>query len=171
MATSKRPLSPFMIGPYYRPQLTSVLSILHRATGVFLVLGAVLLVAMLLAAAAGPEAFAIATRCAYSLPGKALALATVFALAYHFFNGVRHLLWDIGWGYGAQGEPEKAAPTRRMAKAYHAMRNALWGKVLGYGLVSGNDDVSRTGRIVIVLSIVLTAGIAWCAWRALGGAA
>ena|SRR5687768_5707793 len=99
MATSKRPLSPFMIGPYYRPQLTSVLSILHRATGVFLVLGAVLLVAMLLAAAAGPEAFAIATRCAYSLPGKALALATVFALAYHFFNGVRHLLWDIGWGY------------------------------------------------------------------------
>ena len=99
MATSKRPLSPFMIGPYYRPQLTSVLSILHRATGVFLVLGAVLLVAMLLAAAAGPEAFAIATRCAYSLPGKALALATVLALAYHFFNGVRHLLWDIGWGY------------------------------------------------------------------------
>jgi succinate dehydrogenase / fumarate reductase cytochrome b subunit len=99
MATSKRPLSPFMIGPYYRPQLTSVLSILHRGTGVFLVLGAVLLVAMLLAAAAGPEAFAIATRCAYSLPGKALALATAFALAYHFFNGVRHLLWDIGWGY------------------------------------------------------------------------
>jgi succinate dehydrogenase / fumarate reductase cytochrome b subunit len=99
MATSKRPLSPFMIGPYYRPQLTSVLSILHRGTGVFLVLGAVLLVAMLMAAAAGPEAFAVATRCAYSLPGKALALATVFALAYHFFNGVRHLLWDIGWGY------------------------------------------------------------------------
>jgi succinate dehydrogenase / fumarate reductase cytochrome b subunit len=99
MATSKRPLSPFMIGPYYRPQLTSVLSILHRGTGVFLVLGAVLLVAMLMAAAAGPEAFAIATRCAYSLPGKALALATAFALAYHFFNGVRHLLWDIGWGY------------------------------------------------------------------------
>lgn len=99
MATSKRPLSPFMIGPYYRPQLTSVLSILHRATGVFLVLGAVALVALLLAAAAGPDAFAIATTCAYSLPGKALALATAFALAYHFFNGVRHLLWDIGWGY------------------------------------------------------------------------
>jgi succinate dehydrogenase / fumarate reductase, cytochrome b subunit len=99
MATSKRPLSPFMIGPYYRPQLTSVLSIIHRGTGVFLVLGAVLLVAMLTAAAAGPEAFSVATRCAYSLPGKALALATVAALAYHFFNGIRHLLWDIGWGY------------------------------------------------------------------------
>jgi len=99
MATPNRPLSPFMIGPYYRPQLTSVLSIIHRGTGVFLVLGALMLVAMLLAAAAGPEAFAIATRCAYSLPGKAFALLTVFSLAYHFFNGIRHLLWDIGWGY------------------------------------------------------------------------
>jgi succinate dehydrogenase / fumarate reductase cytochrome b subunit len=99
MATPNRPLSPFMIGPYYRPQLTSVLSIVHRATGVFLVLGAVMLVAMLLAAAAGPGAWATATTCAYSLPGKAFALATVFSLAYHFFNGVRHLLWDIGWGY------------------------------------------------------------------------
>ena len=99
MATRNRPLSPFMIGPYYRPQLTSVLSIVHRGTGVFLVLGAVMLVAMLLAAAAGPEAWATANACAYSPLGKAFALATVFSLAYHFFNGIRHLLWDIGWGY------------------------------------------------------------------------
>jgi succinate dehydrogenase / fumarate reductase cytochrome b subunit len=88
-----------MIGPYYRPQLTSVLSIVHRGTGVFLVLGAVMLVAMLLAAAAGPEAWATANTCAYSPLGKAFALATVASLAYHFFNGIRHLLWDIGWGY------------------------------------------------------------------------
>jgi succinate dehydrogenase / fumarate reductase cytochrome b subunit len=99
MATRERPLSPFMIGPYYRPQLTSVLSIVHRATGVFLVLGALLLVAMLLAAASGAQAWDVAMRCATSLPGKAFALATAFALAYHFWNGVRHLLWDIGWGY------------------------------------------------------------------------
>jgi succinate dehydrogenase / fumarate reductase cytochrome b subunit len=88
-----------MIGPYYRPQLTSVLSIIHRGTGVFLVLGAVMLVALLLAAAAGPAAWATAGKCMYSLPGKAFALATAFALAYHFFNGIRHLLWDIGWGF------------------------------------------------------------------------
>jgi succinate dehydrogenase / fumarate reductase cytochrome b subunit len=56
-------------------------------------------VAWLLAAAAGPETFATATTCATSVPGKAFALATVFSLAYHFFNGIRHLLWDIGWGY------------------------------------------------------------------------
>ncbi len=99
MATPKRPLSPFMIGPYYRPQLTSVLSIIHRGTGVFLVAGALALVALLLAAAAGPAAWETASACAYSPLGKAFALATVASLAYHFFNGIRHLLWDIGWGY------------------------------------------------------------------------
>ena len=99
MATPKRPLSPFMIGPYYRPQLTSVLSIIHRGTGVFLVLGALALVALLLAAAAGPAAWATASECVYSPLGKVFALATAASLAYHFFNGIRHLLWDIGWGY------------------------------------------------------------------------
>ena len=88
-----------MIGPYYRPQLTSTLSILHRACGVFLVLGALALVALLMAAAGGPGAYAVLNECLYSPVGKLFALATVFALAFHFFNGVRHLLWDIGWGY------------------------------------------------------------------------
>ena len=99
MATRQRPISPFMIGPYYRPQLTSVLSIIHRGTGVFLVLGALAVVALLLAAADGPGAYATAMACAHSPLGKAFALATAFSLAYHFWNGVRHLLWDIGWGY------------------------------------------------------------------------
>lgn len=52
--TRSRPLSPFMIGPYYRPQLTSMLSILHRLTGVGLSAGALLLVGWLAALAAGP---------------------------------------------------------------------------------------------------------------------
>jgi succinate dehydrogenase / fumarate reductase cytochrome b subunit len=171
MATPNRPLSPFMIGPYYRPQITSVLSIMHRAAGVFLVLGAFVLVAWLLAAAGSRTGYERFAEWAGSPLGIALGLAFLAALVFHFLNGVRHLLWDIGWGYGAQGEPEKAAPTRRMAKAYHAMRNALWGKLLGYGLDSGNDDVTRTGRLVLVLWAALTVGIAWCAWRALGGAA
>ena len=53
-----RPLSPFMIGPYYRPQLTSMLSILHRLTGVGLSIGAVLLVGWLIAIADGPWSYA-----------------------------------------------------------------------------------------------------------------
>jgi succinate dehydrogenase / fumarate reductase, cytochrome b subunit len=99
MATRERPVSPFMIGPYYRPQLTSVLSILHRATGVFLVVFAKGVVLALLAAAAGPQAWDTFTACAYSPLGKVVGLAIAFALSFHFCNGIRHLFWDIGKGY------------------------------------------------------------------------
>ena len=55
-----RPLSPFMIGPCYRPQWTSMLSIVHRITGCALAVGAVLIVWWLLGAASGPDYFATA---------------------------------------------------------------------------------------------------------------
>ena len=99
MATPQRPLSPFMIGQVYRPQLTSVLSILHRATGVFLALGAFAFAAALLAIAFDDAAFDALAACAGSVPGMLFLVAIAFSLAYHFFNGIRHLLWDIGWGY------------------------------------------------------------------------
>ena len=99
MATRQRPLSPFMIGPYYRPQLTSVLSILHRATGVFLALGAFALAAALMAVAGGEAGFEMLSAWAGSPLGVIFLVATAFSLSYHFFNGIRHLLWDIGWGY------------------------------------------------------------------------
>jgi succinate dehydrogenase / fumarate reductase cytochrome b subunit len=88
-----------MIGPYYRPQLTSVLSIVHRATGVFLALGAFALAFALLAVAGGAGGFDMLEAWAGSPLGVLFLLATAFSLAYHFFNGIRHLLWDIGWGY------------------------------------------------------------------------
>ena len=56
-AASNRPLSPFMIGPYYKPQITSMLSITHRLTGVALTAGTLFLAAWVLCAAAGPEAY------------------------------------------------------------------------------------------------------------------
>lgn len=99
MATPKRPLSPFMIGPYYRPQLTSVLSILHRATGVLLALGAFAMAAWLVAVAGGSEAFAHYYSVLASVPGKLVLLAVLASLVYHLLNGIRHLLWDIGWGF------------------------------------------------------------------------
>lgn len=99
MATPKRPLSPFMIGPYYRPQITSVLSILHRATGVFLALAAFAL-AYWLTAVAGDEGKYEATLALLgSWPGKIVLLAALASLFYHLLNGIRHLLWDIGWGF------------------------------------------------------------------------
>ena len=63
MATPKRPLSPFMLGPYYRPQLTSVMSLAHRATGVALAVGALVLAAWLVAAAGSAEAYAAFSAC------------------------------------------------------------------------------------------------------------
>lgn len=99
MATPKRPLSPFMIGPYYRPQITSMMSIAHRGSGVVLALGSLALVWWLLAVAAGGDAHAAFVACAASPLGKAALFAYSAALVYHFLNGLRHLVWDAGRGY------------------------------------------------------------------------
>jgi succinate dehydrogenase / fumarate reductase cytochrome b subunit len=93
---SKRPLSPHL--QVYRPQLTSILSITHRGTGIFLALGALYLVCWLLAIASGPDAFAAVNGFAGSIVGRLLMLGWTFSLFYHLANGIRHLFWDAGWG-------------------------------------------------------------------------
>jgi len=92
-----RPRSPNL--QIYRPQLTSVLSILHRITGVLLAVGAVLLVVWLASAAEGPRAYAAWERFHGSWAGGALLLGWTFALFYHLCNGIRHLAWDAGHGF------------------------------------------------------------------------
>ena len=99
MATPKRPLSPFMIGPYYRPQLTSMMSIAHRATGVVLSIGALVLVAWLVAAAGSADAFNTFTAVMGSMVGKLALFVFSASLVYHFLNGIRHLFWDAGHGF------------------------------------------------------------------------
>jgi len=94
----ERPMSPFMIGPYYRPQLTSMLSITHRGTGVALCGGALLFAWWLYALAAGPASYATFETLARSLVGKLVIAGFVFGLVYHMLNGIRHMLWDTGWG-------------------------------------------------------------------------
>jgi succinate dehydrogenase / fumarate reductase cytochrome b subunit len=93
---AKRPLSPHL--QVYRPQLTSILSITHRGTGMFLALGALYLVCWLLAIASGPESFAAVNGFAGSIVGRLLMLGWTFSLFYHLANGIRHLFWDAGWG-------------------------------------------------------------------------
>jgi succinate dehydrogenase / fumarate reductase cytochrome b subunit len=94
-----RPLSPFMIGQYYRPQLTSMMSISHRISGVFLVIGAILGVWWFSALAAGPEAFARIDGFLTSWFGFLFVLLpSLVAFWYHFLNGIRHLMWDAGYG-------------------------------------------------------------------------
>ena len=119
--TRDRPLSPHL--QIYRPQIGSVLSICHRATGVVLSLGAVFLVLWLMAAAAGPEWFEVARRCAGSWPGYAFLFAFSVCLVYHLLNGVRHLFWDAGLGF----EPETVARTGWAAAVGTALLTAaIW---------------------------------------------
>ena len=94
-----RPLSPFMIGPYYKPQLTSMLSIVHRICGVGLSVGSVLLVAWFVSLANGPWSYAAFARHVDAWYGQVLLLGWSWALLYHLCNGVRHLAWDLGYGY------------------------------------------------------------------------
>src|SRR5215470_8516739 len=97
MPTPARPLSPHL--GIYRWQLTMTLSILHRATGIALAAGTLLVVAGLLALAAGPESYAkVQTFCA-SLPGILLLAGWSWSLCFHLCNGIRHLAWDAGWGF------------------------------------------------------------------------
>ncbi|HXH04404.1 MAG TPA: succinate dehydrogenase, cytochrome b556 subunit [Candidatus Competibacteraceae bacterium] len=99
MSTDKRPLSPFMIGPYYKPQLTSVLSITHRITGILLSLGSPLLVYWLVGVAGGEESYHDAQRVLGSMLGQLFLFAWTWALFYHLCNGIRHLFWDAGYGF------------------------------------------------------------------------
>ena len=94
-----RPLSPFMLGQYYRFQLTSALSLLHRVTGVGLSVGTVLLVGWLVALAGGPWTYATFARHLTAWYGQLLLFGWSWALLYHMCNGVRHLVWDLGSGY------------------------------------------------------------------------
>ncbi|GIX09886.1 succinate dehydrogenase, cytochrome b556 subunit [Elioraea sp.] len=93
----RRPLSPHL--QVYRPQITSVLSILHRFSGIALAIGTLLLVSWLMALAAGPVAFAQAQDFLGSVLGRLLLFGWTLALFYHLCNGIRHLAWDAGWGY------------------------------------------------------------------------
>jgi succinate dehydrogenase / fumarate reductase cytochrome b subunit len=97
MKANQRPLSPFMIGPYYKPQMTSLMSIAHRASGVFLsVIGAPLLLWWIAALSSGPDAYQTLLTFFAGWFGRLLLAASVLALFYHLFNGIRHLVWDSG---------------------------------------------------------------------------
>lgn len=94
MAAGNRPLSPHL--QVYRPEWTSILSILHRGTGVVLSIGAVYLAWWLVAAASGGEYYESFAWFAGSLIGNLFFMGFTFCLFYHLCNGLRHLAWDSG---------------------------------------------------------------------------
>ena len=93
----KRPLSPNI--QIYRPQLTSVLSIANRLTGIALSVAAVVLVVWLIAAATGPQVYSIVPRFLVSWVGQLLLLGCTFSFFLHLCGGIRHLIWDAGYGF------------------------------------------------------------------------
>lgn len=92
-----RPKSPNI--QIYRPQLTSVLSILNRITGMILSACGVVLVIWLMAAAAGPGAYVVVQEAITSWPGQIVLLAATFAFFLHLCGGIRHLVWDTVHGF------------------------------------------------------------------------
>ena len=97
MTPAQRPLSPHL--QIYKWQLTSVMSIMHRATGLALAAGTIFLVWWLVAAASGEEEFAAAHWFFGSWLGLLILFGWCAAFFYHLANGIRHLAWDSGYGF------------------------------------------------------------------------
>lgn len=97
MASVRSPLSPHL--GVYKWQITMILSITHRATGVFLSLGLLFLSCWLLAIASGPEAFAAVNQHVTAWYGRVILIGVVFSIYFHLCNGIRHLIWDVGYGF------------------------------------------------------------------------
>lgn len=92
-----RPLSPHL--QVYRWQVTNTLSIVHRATGVALSIGLIVLVWWLVALASGPEYYGMVRATVTATWFKLPLLGWAFCFFYHFANGIRHLVWDVGYGF------------------------------------------------------------------------
>ncbi len=97
MSNTDRPLSPHI--SIYRWPVTMVSSILHRATGIIMSVGLVVLVAWLTAAATGAASFESLARLLQTLVGKLFLVGISLAFFYHLSNGIRHLVWDAGYGF------------------------------------------------------------------------
>ena len=125
-----RPLSPHL--QIYRPMLTMMMSIVHRITGAALYFGTLLMVWWLLAAAAGPNAYATFQDFISSIIGKLILFGYTWALIHHMLGGIRHFVWDTGHGFGA-GEREWLARATLFGSIVLTL--LLW--VVGYLMLGG----------------------------------
>jgi succinate dehydrogenase / fumarate reductase cytochrome b subunit len=92
-----RPLSPHLLN--WRPHLTMTVSILHRFTGMALYVGALIVAGWAAALATGADAFERYRGLLGSPLGKLVLLGVTFSLFYHLAGGIRHLIWDLGYGF------------------------------------------------------------------------
>jgi succinate dehydrogenase / fumarate reductase cytochrome b subunit len=97
MNDTKSPLSPHL--SIYRWPITMTLSILHRVTGVALSVGLIVLCAWLMSAAAGAADYERVVSLLSTMIGKLMLIGFSFAFFFHLANGVRHFVWDVGYGF------------------------------------------------------------------------
>src|SRR5712671_5403316 len=127
----ERPLSPFMFPRWYRFQITSVLSILHRFTGIALAVGSILLAWWLVAVAAGGQVFAATHAFIASPIGVLLLFGWSVAFFYHLCSGIRHLAWDAGYRLRDPGRLLQRLPRARRDGRADRARLAL--RIAGLG--------------------------------------
>jgi len=106
-APAARPLSPHL--QTYRWPITMATSIAHRATGLALVLGTLVVAWWLLALAGGPQYYDTFSMVARHPLGQVVLFGFVWSLTYHLLNGIRHLAWDIGLGFDVHAANRSAA--------------------------------------------------------------
>tara|TARA_B100001989_G_scaffold50401_2_gene32620 strand:- start:49 stop:420 length:372 start_codon:yes stop_codon:yes gene_type:complete len=97
MKNNNRPISPHL--SIYKPQITSILSISHRMSGIFQSLGLLIIVLLLFSLFLGKNSHEFFMLFINSFIGKAFLFFYVLSLCYHLFNGIRHIIWDIGFGF------------------------------------------------------------------------
>ena len=95
--TQDRPLSPHIT--IYRPQLNSILSIMHRITGVALSISLLIIIGYFVSLILGEKVFIIFFNFINSIIGKLILFFSLCGIWYHFFSGIRHLFWDFGYGF------------------------------------------------------------------------
>lgn len=122
-----RPLSPHL--QTYRWTLTMAMSILHRLTGVAMYVGTLLMAWWLISAASGPSAYAYVQGFFGSFIGRLILFGYTWALIHHLLSGLRHLIWDLGYGFGAN---EREWLTRAALFGSITLTVLIW--IIGYAM-------------------------------------
>jgi len=126
VSAAGRPLSPHL--QVYRPLINMMMSIVHRITGAVLYGGTLLLALWLAAAAFSPEVFALASGLLASWLGKLVLIGFTWAVLHHLIGGIRHLIWDLGWGFDLKIVDLMSWGSLVLSLALTAL---VWGAALG----------------------------------------
>ena len=128
----QRPLSPHL--SIYKPMLTMMMSIVHRVTGTAMYFGTLLLVWWLVAAASGPNAYGRVQWFMGTVVGRLILFGYTWALIHHMLGGIRHLIWDLGYGFG---DSEREWLARANLAGPIVLTILLW--VVGYAVMGGGQ--------------------------------